>query len=78
VTAVWRDGRWTEFGGPLRRSFGARIASKILLIAAICMLYLSPRATAVVLAFLKGLEGALRPALLRGFRQRETVPPETR
>ena len=77
VTGLWKDGRWTEVSGMRRRSLRGRILSSLLLLIARSMLYLSPYATAILLARLHRLEGALRRTLARGFRLRELVPRGT-
>lgn len=75
VTAVWREGRWTEPSSVPKRSLRARMVSSFLLWVATGMLYLSPRATAIVLTLLHRSERVFRIARARGLRLREPVPP---
>jgi hypothetical protein len=75
VTAVWRDGNWTAPSGVPRRSLRATVVSLLLLWAAICMLYLSPRMTTALLTLLHRSERAIRFARARGLRLREPAPP---
>ena len=62
VTALLRDGRWSDLGAAPRRSLRRRIAASVVLWPAVAMLYVSPAATARMLALLHHLEGALRSA----------------
>ncbi len=77
VTGVLRDGRWDAPHGAPRRSLRARIVSATLLLGATALLYLSPRATARLLARLHRWEGVVRNAKSRRFLRREPVPPRS-
>jgi hypothetical protein len=69
VSAVWREGGWAQPPKKSHRSFRARFVASAVLLPVLCMLYVSPRATTIVLDALHRLERRLR-----NFRARRLAP----
>jgi hypothetical protein len=63
VTGVRREGRWVAPDGPPRRSFPARLARAVLLMAVASLLRMSPRAALTLSSVFHRLEKSLREAM---------------
>lgn len=77
VTSVFEHGRWVAPDAITPRSWRASVAAASVLWAAIALLHLSPRMTAMVLARLHRLEGAARRARSRRQQQLPAAPRRT-
>jgi hypothetical protein len=76
VTGVRREGRWVAPAGPPRRSFRARLARAVLLMAVASLLRMSPRAALTLSSILHRLEKSLREVMWgrRSGRPQGSVP----
>lgn len=77
VTGVWRGGAWTPPPAAPRRSFRARLARSICIAAALCVVYVSPRAAGRALMALHRTTGAVRAAMARHRRRGRTGAPSS-